>query len=152
MTIKILHEDEIAEVLEVNGSSKLDLKIDDSGNVTLSKSAAGLKAEVALPEAFDPSELNGKVQTLEGKVQALETAPKVDVKLAGLSFEGGKLKGSLSDGSETETDFNAEVVIAALEGATSEQKNRLKAALIDALKGEEVQNLAGATKGYLLAA
>lgn len=80
-------------------------------------------------------------------------AVPVDVKLQSLEFtDQGKLKATLSDDSTAEVDFTAEVVVKALEAADSGQKARIKTLLLDILKGEEVQNLAGETKGFLLPA
>lgn len=179
MTIQIIHNNELAEVLEVNSQNKLDLKVSTAGNVTLTKTAAGLQADVTIPEveAFDPSELNQKIQELEtakaaaeAKVQALEAKvqqleAREDIKLTGASLDENtnELTLTLEGGQEIRTSLakfvdapkSAEAYwdeIKAIAGVDQEIADMVKDLVKQALKGEEVQNLAGQTKGYLLSA
>ncbi|MGX2956424.1 hypothetical protein ACWIYZ_04950 [Ursidibacter arcticus] len=167
--ISVLHNDELAEVLEVNGAKKLDLKIDNSGNVQFEKSATGLKGTVQLPETFDPATLNqkiaeleqakaaaeAKVQELETKVQQLEA--REDIKLSGAELDDAtnELKLTLVDGQEIKTSL-AKFVDAPK--SAQEYWNEIKALptfkadLVALIKGEEVQNFAGQTKGFLISA
>lgn len=128
MTIQILHTDDIGLGLEKGTDNKLKLKIKE-GETVLKLDASGLHAE--LP------------------------TPKADVHLSGLTFEGGKLKATLSDGTTAETDFAGSIVIEALKQASDADKkalaDSLKAQLIEALKGDEVTDFAENSKGYLLA-
>lgn len=162
MAIQVFHKTELGKTLEYV-DAKTEVKLDNSGNVQLERTEAGLKASVVIPAAPEvPAALNGATiqdRTItftktQGEAVTIELpAFPVDVKLQSLAFTPeGKLKATLSDNSTAEVDFTAEVVVKALESATQEQKTRLKAALLDTLKGEEVQDFAGATKGYLLAA
>lgn len=125
--ISILHKTELGHGLEVGSDHKLKVKTDNTGNVQFELSDNGLKGQVTLPQI------------------------PVDVKLSSLEFTPtGKLKATLSDNSTTEVDFNAAVVIAAIKAANENQKAELKTFLLDLLKGEEVQDFAGNTKGFLL--
>lgn len=82
------------------------------------------------------------------------TIPKVPVEIhfENATFENGKLKVTLNDGTEKETEFTAEVLTHAINNATPEQKLALGAAIKDLVIGEEVQDFAGTTKGFLLKA
>lgn len=172
MTIQIIHNDELAEVLEVNGQHKLDLKLDTSGNVQLSKSAAGLKADVTIPET-DLSPVTGRLDTLEAaktqhaeKIAALES--RQDIKLTGAEVtEENNLKLTLEGGAVVETslakfvdapksaaDYWTEIKALPSFGQDIHDAiiELVKASVKEALKGDEVQNLAGETKGYLISA
>lgn len=126
----VVHQEDLGPLFEKNADNKLDLKLDNSGNVAFEKTDQGLKANVDIPPA------------------------NVDVKLGGLTFENGKLKATLSDNSAVETDFTAEIVVAAIEQANEREKQRiadaLKDAFLDALRGEELKDFAGATRGFLI--
>lgn len=163
MAIKIYHEQEVGHGLKKYDDNKLGFLPDNSGNVQFTISDAGVKGAVTIPAAPDfpvalapnPT-ISGRVITFpktDGSAAATVELPAVpvDVKLRGLEFtDTGKLKATLSDNSTTEVDFTAEVVIKALESAGQAQKNRLKALFLTFMKGEEVQNIAGETKGFLL--
>lgn len=166
MAIQVLHNYETGNGLEISQEHKIQIKPDNSGNVQFEVSTNGLKGNVSLPEPFNPSTLETKIQSLEQAKeqtnaeitqikQELATKPSVDIKLSGLTFENTKLKGTLSDGSFVETEFTSEIVVTAIENASDEQKERIVAALkpklLEALKGEEIQDFAGNQKGFLLA-
>lgn len=126
MAIKVQHDYQVGNGLEIV-DNKTAVKPDNTGNVQFEVSEAGLKGNVDLPQI------------------------PVDVKLSDLEFtQDGKLKATLSDNSTTEVDFNAMVIIAALKAANEQQKAELKTFLLDLIKGEEVQDFAGVTKGFLL--
>lgn len=128
MAIKVQHDYQVGNGLEIV-DNKTAVKPDNTGNVQFEVSEAGLKGNVDLPQI------------------------PVDVKLSDLEFtQDGKLKATLSDNSTTEVDFNAMVIIAALKAANEQQKAELKTFLLDLIKGEEVQDFGGVTKGYLLPA
>ena len=154
---------------------RLEVKPDNSGNVKFTRTDDGLKGEVTLPEekvvitavAIEGS--NVKVTKSDGSEETLALpAQAVDVKLKGAELtEDNKLKLTLSDDSVIEADLAKFVdapkaaadywtEIKALPDFKATVIDLLKspeakAALIEMLKGEEVQNLAGETKGYLLA-
>ena len=161
MAIQVFHKTELGKTLEYV-DAKTEVKLDNSGNVQLERTEAGLKASVVIPDAPEvPAALNGATiqdhtitfTKTQGEAVTIELpAIPVDVKLQSLAFtDEGKLKATLSDNSTTEVDFTAEVVVKTLESASQEQKTRIKAALLNVFKGEEVQDFAGTTKGYLLA-
>ena len=154
---------------------RLEVKPDNSGNVKFTRTDDGLKGEVTLPEekvAITKVEIVGdkvKVTKSDETTEELQLpAQAVDVKLKGAELtEDNKLKLTLSDDSVIEADL-AKFVDAPK--AASEYWTEIKvlpdfkatvidllkspeakAALLEVLKGEEVQNLAGETKGYLLA-
>lgn len=154
---------------------RLEVKPDNSGNVKFTRTDDGLKGEVTLPAE---TVAITKVEIVDGKVKVTKSdetteelplpAQAVDVKLKGAELtEDNKLKLTLSDDSVIEADL-AKFVDApksAIEywteiKALPDFKDTViellkspeaKAALLEVLKGEEVQNLAGDTKGYLLA-
>lgn len=82
-------------------------------------------------------------------------APTVDIKLAGLSFEGGKLKATLSDNSTVDTEFSSAFLIAAIEALPDADKAKVVTALLPqirtALVGEEIKSFDGTrTLGNLI--
>lgn len=120
----------------------------------------GNQVEGALPNAFTSFTKTDNTVTftkVDGTTENLELpAIPVDIHFDNAEFtDEGKLKVTLSNGDTKETDFNAEIVVKAVEGATETQKQRIAAALKDELlkliKGEEVQDLNGESKGFLLA-
>lgn len=187
MAIKVQHNYEIGNGLEIV-ENKTVVKPDNSGNVLIEVSEAGVKGTVTLPQAFDPSALEQKIEeakqaavaaqatatgadtkattagekntaqdaeieTLKQKVATLES--REDIKLAGASLDDAtnELKLTLSDGIEIKAPL-AKFVDAP---KTAEQYwteikalPTFKADLLAVLKGEEVQDFAGATKGFLL--
>ena len=124
--------------------------------------ADGTTEDVALPAAptaVTGGSISGNTITLpksDGTSDTIELpAVPVDVKLSSLEFTTeGKLKATLSDGTSTETDFTAEVVVKAIESADDAQKQRivdaLKGTLLTSLRGTEVQDSSGVSEGYLL--
>lgn len=154
---------------------RLEVKPDNSGNVKFTRTDDGLKGEVALPAE---TVAITKVEIVDNKIKVTKSdetteelplpAQAVDVKLKGAELtEDNKLKLTLSDDSVIEADLAKFVdapksateywtEIKALPDFKTTVVDLLKspeakAALLEVLKGEEVQNLAGDTKGYLLA-
>lgn len=72
-TIQFLEDDELGHGLEKGSDNHLTLKLDNSGNVTLTKSEAGLKAEVQLPDSVDLSTVNSAIESLQETVHELNT-------------------------------------------------------------------------------
>ena len=187
MAIKVQHDYQVGNGLEIV-DNKTAVKPDNTGNVQFEVSANGLKGTVTLPQAFDPSALEQKIQeakdvatqaqatatgadtkattagekntaqdaeieSLKQKVTALES--RKDIKLAGAELveATNELKLTLSDGVE----FKAPLAKFVDAPKTAEQYwTEIKALptfkqdLLNVLKGEEVQDFAGVTKGFLL--
>lgn len=201
MAIKIYHDYEIGNGLEYD-DSKVSIKPDNSGNVKFEVSAQGVKGTVELPPAFDPAELNQKIEqakttadgaqaqatlanekngsqdteieqlkaknqeleqalnaekakvaTLEGKVQTLESREDIKLQGATLNEDTNELELTLVGGQVIKTSL-AKFVDAPKSAAEylTEMKAlpEFKAALVELLKGEEVQDFAGTTKGFLI--
>lgn len=172
--IQFMEKPEVGTTIEV-ANNVLEVKPDNSGNVQFTRTADGLKGEVTLPAA---AVAITKVEIVDGKIKVTKSdetteelplpAQAVDVKLQSAELtEDNKLKLTLSNGDILEADL-AKFVDAPKSAteywteikALSDFKDTViellkspeaKAALIEMLKGEEVQNLAGDTKGYLLA-
>lgn len=172
--IQFMEKPEVGKTTEVV-DDRLEVKPDNSGNVKFTRTDDGLKGEVTLPAetvAITKVEIIGdkvKVTKSDETTEELQLpAQAVDVKLKGAELtEDNKLKLTLSDDSVIEADL-AKFVDAPKSAADywTEIKAlpdfkdtvvellkspEAKAALLETLKGEEVQNLAGDTKGYLLA-
>lgn len=117
-------------VIKLKDGTVVDFRMDEANRQIVATLADGSTKNVPLP------------------------ALPVDVKISGLTFADGKLKATLSDGTSVETDFNAEIVVKAIEAADDAQKRRIIAAikplLLAELRGEEVQNSSGESKGFLL--
>lgn len=155
--------------------ARLEVKPDNSGNVKFTRTDDGLKGEVALPAE---TVAITKVEIVDNKVKVTKSdetteelplpAQAVDVKLKGAELtEDNKLKLTLSDDSVIEADLAKFVdapksateywteikALPDLKDTVIEllKSPEAKAVLLEVLKGEEVQNLAGDTKGYLLA-
>lgn len=187
MAIKVQHDYQVGNGLEIV-DNKTVVKPNNTGNVQFEVSANGLKGTVTLPQAFDPSDLEQKIQeakqaavaaqatatgadtkattageknteqdaeieSLKQKVTALQA--REDIKLTGASLDDvtNELKLTLSDGVEIKAPL-AKFVDAP---KTAEQYwteikalPTFKADLLAVLKGEEVQDFAGVTKGFLL--
>lgn len=78
--MQILHNYEYGKTLEYV-DAKLEVKPDNSGNVQLTRTEAGLKAEVVLPPEFDPSTLETKIQEAKDAATAAQaTATGADTK------------------------------------------------------------------------
>lgn len=172
--IQFMEKPEVGQTTEVV-NDRLEVKINNEGNVQFTRTDDGLKGEVTLPAAtvaITKVEIVGdkvKVTKSDETTEELQLpAQAVDVKLKGAELtEDNKLKLTLSDDSVIEADL-AKFVDAPKSAADywTEIKAlpdfkttvidllkspEAKAALLEVLKGEEVQNLAGDTKGYLLA-
>lgn len=172
--IQFMEKPEVGKTTEVV-DDRLEVKPDNSGNVKFTRTDDGLKGEVTLPAetvAITKVEIVGdkvKVTKSDETTEELQLpAQAVDVKLKGAELtEDNKLKLTLSDDSVIEADLAKFVdapksaadywtEIKALPDFKTTVVDLLKspeakAALLETLKGEEVQNLAGDTKGFLLA-
>ena len=172
--IQLMHKNEVGKTTEVV-DGHVEIKINNEGNVKFERTETGLKGEVALPAAVVAIT---KVEIVDGKVKVTKSddttdelplpAQAVDVKLQGAELtENNKLKLTLSNGDILEADLAkfVDAPKAATEywteiKALPDFKDTViellkspeaKAALLEVLKGDEVQNLSGETKGYLLA-
>jgi len=172
--IQLMHKNEVGKTTEVV-DGHVEVKINNEGNVKFERTETGLKGEVALPAAVVAIT---KVEIVDGKVKVTKSdetteelllpAQAVDVKLNGAELtEDNKLKLTLSDDSVIEADLAK--FVDAPKSATEYwteikvlpdfkttvldllKSPEAKAALLEMLKGDEVQNLSGETKGYLLA-
>lgn len=172
--IQLMHKNEVGKTIEVV-DGHVEVKINNEGNVKFEHTETGLKGEVALPAAVVAIT---KVEIVDGKVKVTKSdetteelplpAQAVDVKLKGAELtEDNKLKLTLSDDSVIEADLAK--FVDAPKSATEYwteikalpdfkttvidllKSPEAKAALLEMLKGDEVQNLSGETKGYLLA-
>lgn len=172
--IQLMHKNEVGKTTEVV-DNVLEVKINNEGNVQFERTETGLKGQVTLPAA---SVAITKVEIVDGKIKVTKSdetteelplpAQAVDVKLQGAELtEDNKLKLTLSNGDILEADL-AKFVDAPKAAADywTEIKAlpdfkttvvelfkspEAKAALLEVLRGDEVQNLNGETKGYLLA-
>lgn len=172
--IQFMEKPEVGQTTEVV-NNVLEVKINNEGNVKFERTETGLKGEVALPEA---KVVITKVEIVDNKVKVTKSdetteelplpAQAIDVKLQSAELtEDNKLKLTLSNGDILEADLAKFVdapksaseywtEIKALPDFKATviellKSPEAKAALLEVLKGEEVQNLAGDTKGYLLA-
>lgn len=172
--IQFMEKPEVGQTTEVV-NNVLEVKINNEGNVKFERTETGLKGEVALPEA---KVVITKVEIVDNKVKVTKSddtteelplpAPTIDVKLQSAELtEDNKLKLTLSNGDIVEadlakfvdapksaTEYWAEIkALPDFKTTVNEllKSPEAKAALLEVLKGEEVQNLAGDTKGYLLA-
>lgn len=172
--IQFFEKPEVGKTTEVV-NDRLEVKINNEGNVKFTRTDDGLKGEVTLPEAKVSIT---KVEIIGNKVKVTKSdetteelslpAQAVDVKLKGAELtEDNKLRLTLSDDSVIEADLAK--FVDAPKSATEYwteikalpdfkttvvellKSPEAKAALLEVLKGEEIQNLAGETKGYLLA-
>ena len=172
--IQFMEKPEVGQTTEVV-NNVLEVKINNEGNVKFERTETGLKGEVALPEA---KVVITKVEIVDNKVKVTKSddtteelplpAQAIDVKLQSAELtEDNKLKLTLSNGGILEADLAK--FVDAPKSATEYwteikalpdfkdtviellKSPEAKVALIEMLKGEEVQNLAGDTKGYLLA-
>lgn len=172
--IQFMEKPEVGQTTEVV-NNVLEVKINNDGNVQFERTETGLKGQVTLPAAVVAIT---KVEIVDGKVKVTKSdetteelplpAQAVDVKLQGAELtEDNKLKLTLSNGDILEADLAK--FVDAPKSATEYwteikalpdfkttvvellKSPEAKAALLEVLKGEEVQNLAGDTKGYLLA-
>lgn len=172
--IQFMEKPEVGQTTEVV-NNVLEVKINNEGNVKFERTETGLKGEVTLPASVVAIT---KVEIIDGKVKVTKSddtteelalpAQAIDVKLQSAELtEDNKLKLTLSNGDILEADLTK--FVDAPKSATEYwteikalpdfkdtviellKSPEAKAALLEVLKGEEVQNLAGDTKGYLLA-
>lgn len=172
--IQFMEKPEVGQTTEVV-NNVLEVKINNEGNVQFERTETGLKGQVTLPATVVAIT---KVEIVDGKVKVTKSdetteelplpAQAVDVKLQSAELtEDNKLKLTLSNGDILEADLAK--FVDAPKSATEYwteikalpdfkttvvellKSPEAKAALLEVLKGEEVQNLAGDTKGYLLA-
>ena len=179
--ISVFHKEEVGLGLQVQSDKKLGIKADNAGNVQFEVSEAGLKGNVELPQAFDPSTLQQQIQaleqakqaaeakanelqealnqekvkvtTLEGKVTALEN--REDLHASGLRLDDAtnEVVLTVEGGSELRVGLGKFLNVIPTSQAVWDEIKALptfKADLLAVLKGEEVQDFAGATKGFLL--
>lgn len=119
MSIKNLHDYELGTTLKYSGTT-VNVQPDNTGNVQFEVTGDGLKGNVALPQPFDSSSLEGTVASLTQRLEAVENRQIPTV------------------------PTNDEVFDAI--------KEKVVTAVLEAIKGEELQNLAGVTQGYLIKA
>ena len=148
MVMKVLHRNEVGKFLEVGADGKLN-------GMNAFKSAVVQGSNIVF------TLLDNTTVSLALPAQA------IDVKLQGAEItEDNKLKLTLSNGDIIETDlakfvdapksaseyFTEIKALPDFKTAIVEllKSTEAKAALLEVLKGEEVQDFAGATKGYLL--
>lgn len=172
--IQLMHKNEVGKTTEVV-DGHVEIKINNEGNVKFERTDDGLKGEVNLPEA---KTVVKSIAVVGDKLKVTNTdgfeelvalpAQAVDVKLQGAELtEDNKLKLTLSNGDILEADLAK--FVDAPKSATEYwteikalpdfkdtviellKSPEAKAALLEVLKGDEVQNLSGETKGYLLA-
>lgn len=157
---KILHINETHPTLQVTGN-KLGVAFDNTGNVQFSATDTGLKGEVTFPVATTTitgvavEGNNIKLTKSDGTEEtvALPAMP-IDVKLANAELtDDNKLKLTLSNGEVKEVELSALIKQKTAQEIWDEIKvlPSFKQDLLELLKGEEIQNFAGETKGYLLA-
>ena len=165
--ISVFHKEEVGLGLQVQSDNKLGIKEDNTGNVQFEVSAYGLKGNVEFPKAFDPSTLQqqiqaleqdkqaaeAKVTTLEGKVTALEN--RKDLHASGLHLDNAtnEVVLTVEGGSELRVGLGKFLNVIPTSQAVWDEIKALptfKADLLDVLKGEEVRDFAGYTKGFLL--
>lgn len=148
MIMKVLHRNEVGKFLEVGPDGKLN-------GMNAFKSAVVQGTNIVFTLLDDTT------------VTLALPSQSVDVKLKGAELtEDNKLKLTLSDDSVVEADlakfvdapksaseyFTEIKALPDFKTAIVEllKSTEAKAALLEVLKGEEVQDFAGATKGYLL--
>ena len=166
--ISILHKDEIGLGLQAQPyNHKLGIKPDNTGNVQFELSNAGLKGNVEFPQAFDQSALQqqiaaleqakqaaeAEVQVLEGKVTALENRKDLHASNLTLDDATNEVVLTVDGGSELRVGLGKFLNIIPTSQAVWNEIKALptfKADLLAVLKGEEVQDFAGYTKGFLL--
>lgn len=156
MAIQILHNYEAGKGLEY-ADGTVNVKPDNSGNVQFEVSEAGLKGNVQLPAQFDPSTLQQQIQELvtakqelERKVQALETREDIHVTNAEV-VEDTKLKITIQGANPVTVDLAKFLnVVPTSEQVYADIKDQVLADVKAELKGEEIQDFAGVSKGYLI--
>ena len=182
MVARVVTEHDVDNVtIHINSENKLGIKTDNSGNIQFEVSEAGLKGNVELPQAFDPSTLQqqiaaleqakqaaeakadalqealnqekAKVTTLEGKVTALEN--RKDLHASGLRLDDATNEVVLTVEGGTELRVGLGKFLNIVPSASevyAEVKDQILADVKAELKGEEVKDLAQVTKGFLIKA
>lgn len=177
--IKTVHVADLGNTLEVTDSGYVEVKINDEGNVKLERTGSGVKASVELPEAkkaiASVTVESGKLvlhYTDDTTTELELPATAVDVKLEHAELtEENKLKLTLSNGDTFETDLSkfVDALKSAQEyldemvalttfkpklieilSADTDFVEAIKDKIIDAIKGEEIQNAGGTTYGFLI--
>lgn len=187
MAIKVQHDYQVGNGLEIV-NNKTVVKPDNTGNVQFEVSANGLKGTVTLPQAFDPSALEQKIQeakdaaiaaqatatgadtkattagekntaqdaeinVLKQKVTALENREDLHASNLTLDDATNEVVLTVEGGAELRVGLGKFLnVIPTSQAVWDEIKalSTFKADLLAVLKGEEVQDFAGITKGFLL--
>lgn len=173
----LFHKDDFGLGLQYQTDKKIGVKTDNTGNIEFELSDAGLKGtfnvaslEAKIQEAKDAATQadtkattagkknttqDTEIKSLKQKVTALEAREDIKLHGAELIEATNELKLTLSDGVEFKAPL-AKFVDAPK--SAEEYWNEIKALpnfkteLLATIRGEEVQNLAGETKGYLLSA
>ena len=180
--VSILHKNEIGLGLQVQPfDHKLGVKPDNSGNIQFEVSEAGLRGNIELPQAFDPSTLQqqiaaleqakqaaetkanelqnaldtekAKVEVLENKVTALENREDLHASNLSLDDATNEVVLTINNDSELRVGLGKFLNIIPTSQAVWDEIKALpsfKADLLAILKGEEVQDFSGHTKGFLL--
>lgn len=122
MAINVLHKNEQGNGLEFEGG-KLSVKPDNSGNVKFEVSAQGVKGTVELPPAFDPAELNQKIEQAKTTADGAQAqATLANEKNGSQDTEIEQLK---AKNQELEQALNAEKAkVATLEGKVQALETR----------------------------
>lgn len=165
MAIKIFHDYEIGKGLAF-ADNQVNVKPDNSGNVQFEVTEDGIKG--VAPE-FDATNLETSINNLEERLnqhislnfadhdeigeRLEELENREDIKLAGAEIDGTNLKLTTSDNVEIVVDLVKFVdAIPTAEEIYAEIKQQILDDVKADLKGEEIQDFAGVTKGYLIQA
>ena len=180
--VSILHKNEIGLGLQVQPfDHKLGVKPDNSGNIQFEVSEAGLRGNIELPQAFDPSTLQqqiaaleqakqaaetkanelqnaldtekAKVVVLENKVTALENREDLHASNLSLDDATNEVVLTINNDAELRVGLGKFLNVIPTSQAVWDEIKALpsfKADLLAILKGEEVQDFSGHTKGFLL--
>lgn len=177
--IKLVHTTDLGNTLEVNSGGYVEVKPSEEGNVKLENTASGLKASIELPESKKSvkgvSVEDGKLKLTfsdESETELALPATAIDVKLDKAELtEDNKLKLTLSNGDIIETDlakfvdapksaqeyfdeiitltnFKSSIITALTQDTDFVEAAKDK--MIEVLKGVEIQDTKGNSKGYLI--
>lgn len=177
--IKVVHVADLGNTLEVTGDGHVEVKPSEEGNVKLENTAGGLKASIELPESkksvtgvsIEENKLKLTFSD-ETETEVALPATAVDVKLDKAELtEDNKLKLTLSNSDIIETDlakfvdapksaqeYLDEMValttfkpkLIEVLSADTDFVEAIKDKIIEAIKGEEIQNAGGTSYGYLI--
>lgn len=152
-TIQIFHKTEAGKGIEF-ADGKYNVKSAMPEVVTVTDEGVGV---AKLPKVLVVEGNAVKITYTDGTSENLDLpAQSIDVKLQGAEVEGNNLKLTLTDGTEIVTDltkfmdFTPEGVLEAIKNFDTAQKAEFKTALLELLKGTEVQDSNGTTEGFLL--